>query len=358
MERKYKEQTFENIMKRMLSKIPDNLDKREGSIIYDALAPACAEMTELYIELDNILELAFTETSNGKWLEMRCAEQGIYRKEAVKAQRVGIFNVKVPIESRFSIDNVVYKVIKEIDTTGEDKQYVLECEKAGEIGNTPIGNLLPLNYIDHLESAILSDILVSGTEEESDEALKLRYKQNSEQAPTSGNVFHYMQWAKEVKNVGAARVIPVWDGANTVKVLIVDGDLQQASDEIVNSVQEHIDPNITGLGKGTAPIGCKCTVESALKTPINISAHINGVEVSKVLNIFKSKVELYFKDLIKQKWQSGEEYSASYAKIGALLLECIVEAGGIDYNNLLINDVIANVELNDNVPALGSVVLE
>ena len=35
----YESQTTETILRRMLDKVPDSLDKREGSIIYDALAP-------------------------------------------------------------------------------------------------------------------------------------------------------------------------------------------------------------------------------------------------------------------------------------------------------------------------------
>ena len=33
------EMTFDYIMNRMLESVPDTVDKREGSIIYDALAP-------------------------------------------------------------------------------------------------------------------------------------------------------------------------------------------------------------------------------------------------------------------------------------------------------------------------------
>lgn len=36
------EMTFDYIMNRMLESVPDTVDKREGSIIYDALAPAAA----------------------------------------------------------------------------------------------------------------------------------------------------------------------------------------------------------------------------------------------------------------------------------------------------------------------------
>ena len=46
------EMTFDYIMNRMLESVPDTVDKREGSIIYDALAPAAAELVKCYMELD------------------------------------------------------------------------------------------------------------------------------------------------------------------------------------------------------------------------------------------------------------------------------------------------------------------
>ena len=38
----YENMTFENIMDRCLSRVSASVDKREGSIVYDAIAPAAA----------------------------------------------------------------------------------------------------------------------------------------------------------------------------------------------------------------------------------------------------------------------------------------------------------------------------
>ena len=35
----YENITYESILQRMLDRIPDDMDKREGAVIYDALAP-------------------------------------------------------------------------------------------------------------------------------------------------------------------------------------------------------------------------------------------------------------------------------------------------------------------------------
>ena len=50
----FEDYTFENLIKRMLARAPKEIDKREGSVIYDALAPAAAELAQMYIDLDVI----------------------------------------------------------------------------------------------------------------------------------------------------------------------------------------------------------------------------------------------------------------------------------------------------------------
>ena len=47
----YENMTFENIMDRCLSRVAASIDKREGSVVYDAIAPAAAELAIMYIEL-------------------------------------------------------------------------------------------------------------------------------------------------------------------------------------------------------------------------------------------------------------------------------------------------------------------
>ena len=47
----FEEKTYDNILDSLLSKVPADIDKREGSIIYDALAPVAAELTQAYINL-------------------------------------------------------------------------------------------------------------------------------------------------------------------------------------------------------------------------------------------------------------------------------------------------------------------
>ena len=73
----FEEMTQENIMERMLSRVDDKLDKREGSIIWDALAPAAAEISEQYAYMDMMLDELFPDTASYYYLVKHCAAIGI-----------------------------------------------------------------------------------------------------------------------------------------------------------------------------------------------------------------------------------------------------------------------------------------
>ena len=72
----YEEATYEAILSRMLARIPEDFDKREGSIIYDALAPAAVELAMIYMELDAVLNQLFADTASREYLIRRAAERG------------------------------------------------------------------------------------------------------------------------------------------------------------------------------------------------------------------------------------------------------------------------------------------
>ncbi|MGD9678439.1 MAG: baseplate J/gp47 family protein [Vulcanibacillus sp.] len=345
--------TYEDILQRMLDSVSSDVDKREGSIIYNALAPAAFELAQMYIELDTVLELVFANTSSGEYLDKRCVEMGIVRKQATKAIRKGEFNTTIPIGTKFGIDDLIYKVVEIID----GYNYKLECQTTGEIGNTPFGTLLPIDYVAGLTTAILSEVLIPGEDEETDASLLTRFNTRVQKSSTSGNVYHYLEWATEVSGVGATKVVAKWAGDNTVKIIIVGTDMQPASSVLIEEVQNHIDPNTEGLGNGEAPIGAMCTVVSAFSTGINITADISGTTAANVIDNFTQALNNYFKTLVTNDWQTKESYIVSYAKIGSLLLDSIIEAGGIDYSNLLVNSATQNVQLTNDIPSIGTVTL-
>lgn len=51
----FENKDFDSIMEEMLASVSDKLDKREGSIIYDAIAPIAMELAQTYIDMDMIV---------------------------------------------------------------------------------------------------------------------------------------------------------------------------------------------------------------------------------------------------------------------------------------------------------------
>ncbi len=341
------ETTMEHIMARMLDRIPSDLDKREGSVIYDALAPAAAELAQLYIELEMQLRLAFGTTASGEYLALRTADYGVNRQIATSSRRRALFYgsgdvpLDVPVGSRFNADNLNY-VVREKVAAGA---YILECETPGVAGNTYYGLLLPIDYVTGLERAELGEVLVPGEDDESDEALRARYLHRVRNPSSGGNAADYRDWAMSVAGVGGAKVYPLWNGPGTLKVVIVDSDKGPASPTLVEETAEQIETK--------RPIGAAVTVVSATAAPIEVSAVVvlaNGYTLQAVTDAFGMALETYFRSIA---------FSASYVSIAGIGVLLLSVPGVLDYSGLTLNGGTGNVALDDEeIPTLAGAELE
>lgn len=282
----YESVTFEVIMQRMLDRIDDSFDKREGSVIYDALAPAAAELAQMYIELDNTRDLGFIGTSSGEYLERLVSEFGMTRIAATNAVVHGVFNLdNISIGSRFSCEKLNFKAVSKIS----DKNYRLECETAGTVGNITSGRLIPIDYIEGLTSASVTELLIPARDTETDDELRKRYFSNIAGGAQDGNVAQYEKWAGEYPGIGRYKVTPIWNGVNTVKVTILNEENGAASQTLIDEFQAYLDPannggtvtvdGVTyvvgdGLGNGQAPIGAAVTVDTATVVYIDVKTTV------------------------------------------------------------------------------------
>ena len=64
--------TYDVILERMLNRVSDKFDKREGSVIFDTHSPTAIELQILYLELDAILRETYGETASREFLIKRC----------------------------------------------------------------------------------------------------------------------------------------------------------------------------------------------------------------------------------------------------------------------------------------------
>ena len=147
----YEDVTYEVILERMLDRVSDKLDKREGSVIFDTHSPTAIELQILYIELDNIIKEAYGDTASREFLIKRCKERGIIPYEATNTILKGNFTpASIDVTGqRFNIGSVNFTVFEKI----AEGEYQVQCETPGIVGNQQLGTMTPIDYIDGLETA-------------------------------------------------------------------------------------------------------------------------------------------------------------------------------------------------------------
>lgn len=225
----------------------------------------------------------------------------------------------------------------------------VQCTTAGSVGNVGTGAIAQMPVtLAGVMTVTNNTAFTNGYDDEGKASLLSRYYADLALPLTSGNANFYWLWATSCVGVGSAQVIPLWNGANTVKIVIVDSNAQPADSDLVASVQEYIDPGISGTGMGQAPIGAYCTVESASALDINITANVSYLnsDTSTVNNAIRSALTSYLKSI------AFNQSYISYAKIGDAILNTV---GVGDYNTLVVNGGTSNITVgSEQVAILGT----
>ena len=338
----------------MLDRVPSNMDKREGAIIFDALAPAAVELQIMYIELDVILNETFGDTASREYLIRRAAERGIIPSPATYAILKGEFNMNVPIGARFSGSDLNYIVIEQI----ADGEFQLRCETVGADGNRYFGDLIPIDFIQGLEFARLTELLIPGEDEEDTEHFRTRYFASFDAKAYGGNVDDYLMKTNSLPGVGSTKVTPVWNGGGTVKLTILNSEFNKASSALIESVQEAIDPTQDESGIGIAPIGHVVTVVTVEEVEVNISTSI-VFEEGYSFNGKKQEIIDVVEAYLLETRRTWAKYEYSIVRVAQIESNIMGIEGIIDITNTKINGSTSNLTLTTfQIPVLGVIVNE
>jgi len=368
-----KEFTFDELLDQALERVPDDIDKREGSIIYDALAPACYQLSLMYMGLYNMLQDTFATSAIGEYLDLKVAEQGLERLQATTATKVAEFRdaegnlMDVPLASRFSTvgqDEQFYKVIEK----QSDGTFILESETVGASANRYVGTLLPVDNINDLGTATMSGVYISGRDQESDDELRERYFQAVTEKPFAGNFAAYQEESLKIKGVGEVQIYPAFDGGGTVGLQIVDDDGLPASEDLQTQVKNYFDPEDNEAeGAGISPIGHRVTVATPEATPLDISIDVTysaGVDHTAVEVEVRKAIDGYIR-AIRDEWGAHDElYNYTTYIYTAKLLVAVLQTNGVNNaSNVSINgdssDIVWHQSMTDNkVPTVGNVTIQ
>lgn len=382
--------TYREILERMLGRVSDKFDKREGSVIFDTHSPTALELELLYVELNTLIAEAYGDSASREFLIRRCKERGITPYEATKAILKGEFtptNIDVTGQ-RFNIGSVNFIALEKI----ADGEYKVQCESSGIVGNQQLGTMIPIDYIQGLETAELTEVLIPGEDEEETEDLRTRYFDSFKEKAFGGNVQDYLEKTNAIPGVGSTKVTRVWNNdlrpaemipsaavqawyntihstlteevaawletvfnaakdkklttGGTVLLTILNSEFGVATDILINTVQETIDPNENaGEGYGVAPIGHVVKVKGADAVEITVKTNITfdvGYSWSNLQSLIDEAISNYLLELRKS-WAASPYLVVRISQIETRLLGI---KGVVDIDSTKINGVSDNLTLS------------
>lgn len=399
----YEAQIYESILARMLQKalsINSNLDTREGSLVWYGDAPAAVELQNLYIALDTVLNETFADTATRPYLILRAAERGLSPQPASPAilqMAITPTTLFLPLNTRFSIGELNYYVSADRGSGN----YELTCETAGEAGNNYTGTVIPIEYVDGLETCKITSVLVPGEDEEDTELFRQRYLNSLNAQAFGGNQIDYIEKVNAIPGVGGVKVYRAWNGdlkpanmippkeaeawieglsgvpepvklwldtvyaaaknnmftvGGTVKLVVINSTFTVPSPTLVEQVQTAVDPlQNAGEGVGIAPIGHVVRVEGVQEETVDLGFALyyqRGWSWEDVSGYVTEAINGYFLELA-QSWADQDE--ALVVRISQIESRLLGITGILDIANTTINEKAANHTLAlDHIPVLGS----
>ena len=390
--------TYNEILERMLSRVSDKFDKREGSVIFDTHSPTALELEILYVELNTLIAEAYGDSASREFLIRRCKERGITPYEATYAVLKGEFtpaNIDVTGQ-RFNIGSMNFIVTEKI----ADGEYQVKCETPGIVGNQQMGTMIPIDYIEGLETAELTEILIPGEDEEETEDLRTRYFDSFNEKSFGGNVRDYLEKTNAIPGVGSTKVTRVWNNdlrpaemipsaavqawfntikstltgevaawletvydaalnrklttGGTVLLTILNSDFGVASDTLIKTVQQTIDPDeYAGEGYGVAPIGHIVKVESAETKTVTVKTNI-VFDVGYGWNNLQSSINEAIQGYLLELRKTWADNPYLVVRISQIETRILGVNGIVDIGNTKINGASDNLTLGKfEVPVFG-----
>ncbi|MGX7196722.1 baseplate J/gp47 family protein [Enterococcus olivae] len=345
---------YEYFLNMALENVPAGVDTREGSIIYDAIAPLCYQSAEIIMQLKNVDLETFTQTATGNNLDLRAAEHGISRIAATPAIAIGSFTaedgqaLRLREGDRFSTtgeDPVYFSIVQDLG----GGNFSLICETLGTRGNEYLGQLLPIDHINGLATAILESIEIPARDVETDDELRERVLKTYQLNDFGGNIEDYINFTGQLDGVGAVQVYPIWQGGGTVRVVILNNAYEMPSTTLIANVQEQIDPTGNMRGYGIAPIGHKVTVAAPTRKNVNVSLHIDPL-VGYTLDSLKPAIEAALAELFasyRRVWSAHDDlynYAQTIYRSQAIA-ELLKVEGVANVSNVRLNSADSDLEL-------------
>lgn len=347
--------TEEQLLQQMLGRVSDKYDKREGSIIRDAIAPTALEHKNMYISLDEVLNESFIDTMSLPYLKRKGDEMGVKYKNASQAVVKLQTNVDIRIGSQFTCNDLTFTTTQKLSNF----VYYATCDTAGSDANLCMGNVIMTENHTGLTEAKIIEVSVEGEDDEETETYRNRLLANINTDAFGGNKSDYKARVGSINGVGGVKVYSgvEWNGGGTVKVVFTTSSFGVPSQTLVDQVQNEIDPIASGgNGNGVAPIGHIVTCVGADAAVVNITADFTYLDESYHLNAcidnMKNAIDTHFLKL-NQGWEDLQKITVRVADI----ISCLMDVEGVlDVQNVKLNGSESNLVIDkDSLVVRGTI---
>ena len=403
----FENMTYEALMKRALARVPSTMDKREGSMVFNGVAPSMAELAQLYIAADFVFKATYLLTAPREYLIKRAADRNMAPYPASAAVYRAEFNMEVPEGARFSCEDANFVVTGRMapsDDTETGLSHRVTCESVGAATNHYSGTLIPIEYISGLTRAELVELLIPGDDEEETEKFRKRVLDSFQSQAFGGNQADYREKVLAIPGVGDVKIHPVWNrnirpasfipgedvaawyeaavatlepsvaawltavytaAANklltvggTVRLVIMASNNTAPTATLLEEVQTRIDPTQNaGEGLGLAPIGHVVRVDGVNPEPVDIELHLTyaaGWSWEAVQSYVEDVTDNYFAELA-QVWASSDFLVVRISQVESRILSGCV-AMITDIGGTKINGEESNLVLHpDSIPVRGEI---
>lgn len=361
------DQSADAIHQRMLDKLPADIDKTEGGFPWDFTMPTALEKAELLqYHLMEAVKLMHFMFANGIYLDYHAEAVGLTRKSAVAASGTihltGSPGVEIPAGFEFAVPAngetaaIIYETTEDavIDSSGE-VDIPIEAQEPGTDGNVSAYTItiMASPSITGIQTISNPNPITGGAEIENDDDLRERIREVCESADASfcGCDADYKRWAMEIDGVGQAIIVPEWNGAGTVKVILIDSNGEPANQSIISAVYNSIVSPDDRDGR-KAPIGATVTVTAPTIASISISCTVSiaaGYEIGDIRDALRERITAHLVT-------AQAEGVIKLTKLGAVIIET---EGITDYSALKVNNGTSNVVLSqDEYPVIETLTVE
>lgn len=361
----------EEIHEKMLSNLPEDIDKSEGGFPWDFTRPTAIEIAELkeYVLVEVLKSLSPVTCEESYLLDYHADGRGLVRRESVNATGYVTVTAKaglvIPLGYGFSTEaddegNTIDFVTTEevtVDSLGNAK-IPIEAAEGGSASNVGVNTIVlhagdeTGELLDEIISVTNEEAVTGGLDEEDDDTLRERIVEYDRSHDISyvGNVADYKRWALSVPGVGAVTVIPAKDDSGTIKIILMDQNGVPASKQIQDAVYDYI-MRPDSESDRLAPPNAVLEITAPETVVVNISAvvYLREAEIGDVQNDLKAALQSYLLNVSSN--DSAVRISAINSILGAV-------SGIYDYDSVQINGVSKNVDLESGqMPVLGIVTI-